>query len=227
MKAIFNAKYYYEAGSFADPEAGSKYGIEHIRVEPHPVKGALVIATNGHILGIWHDEWGQCAQPILIRYDETLDAVCGMMDNEWESAPFRCMQINDDDTVTMMGGLVGDDSSYRPGDPVAIFHSLIVEAQFPTWRKVLPAAETPRMDINPRYVDLLGRLSEKDYPRLAVWISPYSGEEGKTDMPAVVKVDGRDDFVGVVMGTVPSSAEWPGEYFDLLRKNVSPVGDKP
>lgn len=215
MKAIFNAKYYVEAGSFIDPESGSRYEISCISVEPHPVKGALIVATDGHVLGVWHDEQGSCIAPVLLSYDDALNRLCGIADSEWTHTESRVMEVNDDDSVTFRKGVPGGN-----GEVVGVLNGLVSAADFPNWRSALPKEETPRMDINPRYVNLFGKLNKSDVSRLTVWIGPFSGviSPQKAEPPAVVKIEGREDFVGVVMGMVPQRTEWPGDYFNLLRK---------
>lgn len=219
-KAIFNAKYYAEAGMFTDSETGSRYGINCIRVEPHPVKGALVIATEGHVLGIWHDEYGECSSPVCIRYEPEASAACGVVDNEWEQPQSRIMRVNDDDSITVLNS-VGKDIR----DQVATFYGLVFPADFPDWRSILPTEETPRMDINPGYVELFGKLNQEKHhiARLALWISPFNGvvSHGTPTPPAVIKVDGREDFTGVVMGQVPQSVDYPSEFFSLLKAQSS------
>src|SRR3546814_11168706 len=33
---------------------------------PHPEKGAVIVATNGHVMGMIHDPDGYCAKPIIV-----------------------------------------------------------------------------------------------------------------------------------------------------------------
>lgn len=223
MKAIFNAKYYVEAGLFTDPESGSRYGLSCIRIEPHPVKGAMIVATEGHVLGIWHDEYGQCDAPVTLQYNDALNRLCGMADNEWEHPQSRVIEINDDDTVTFREGVPCGN-----GAIIGVLNGLVSTQDFPEWRSILPREETPRMDINPGYIELFGKLNQEPHhiARLTLWISPFNGvvSHGTPTPPAVIKVDGREDFTGVVMGQIPQSVDWPEEFFETLRCN--PLGDK-
>lgn len=222
MKAIFNAKYYYEAGSFTDPEALSKYALSCIRIEPHPIKGALIIATEGHMLGIWHDEHGSCTAPVLLFHDAALNRLCGAIDNECDYPQSRVMVVNDDDTVTIANGSPSDVRDF-----LGVIHGLIIDGDYPDWRNVLPKEETSRMDINPEYLDVFKQLSERqpNVPRLIIWVGRESeivSHDKERVTPVVIKVDERPDFVGFVMGMRPADVEWPGKELEPLR----PMGEK-
>jgi hypothetical protein len=61
-ETIINARYYIEAGAFVTKEM-SRYTLNGIRVEPHPEGGAVIVATDGHTMGIFHDREGKCDEP--------------------------------------------------------------------------------------------------------------------------------------------------------------------
>lgn len=63
--ARVNPKYFAAINLFA-AENDVRYYLCGVYIEPHPEKGAVIVATNGHIIGIIHDPEGFCAKPIIV-----------------------------------------------------------------------------------------------------------------------------------------------------------------
>ncbi|UZP67686.1 hypothetical protein N1030_01585 [Desulfovibrio mangrovi] len=50
--------------------------INCVAVQPHPEKGVYIVALNGHMAGIAHDENGEASQPFVLRVDkQTLNII--------------------------------------------------------------------------------------------------------------------------------------------------------
>ena len=187
MPTIINAKYYSEAGAFTSKEE-SRYVLRAIRVEPHPEGGAVIIATDGHTLGLFYDEQGICTEPVQVEYRPEIAKFCEAKGKTDKTACMRLMQIEDD--LTIIETLSGASYDEDPMSRIVRFFEVHAQGQFPDWRMVLPIAPAEsHLDFN---VDYLARgASSKNAPGISVWAE-------KPDAQAVVR-SSREDFIAIVM----------------------------
>jgi len=201
MKAKILAQYYADAGQFVTKEE-SRYALDSLRIEPHPDKGVIVVATDGHTLGVFHDRGGECpAEGITLRFDRYLAEMCRKE---------RTLEINDDGSASLL----------NRGVEIVRWNAIETTGAFPTWRAVLPKwnADIERNDYNPEYIQRCASLAGGPYPHLAIW----SGTDGTQvthgkDRAAVVRPYERDDCFFLVMPMRRNDgARWP-ELIDALR----------
>lgn len=194
MKASIAARYYREAGAFVTKEQG-RYTLCAIRLEPHPKKGVVIVATNGHTMGIFHDVGGKCDEPFNLLWKEWVSSTC--LDG-------RLLVVNEDRSVSVIRKKYEEVVEAR-------FLDLIADApdiQFPNWRTVLPEPCTaPAISFNPQYLEACN-LAEAGRP-IEIFVN---GNESQT----VVTASGRDDFVGIVM-PCRDAQKYPSEFLDPLR----------
>lgn len=203
MKAKILAQYYADAGSFVTTEQ-SRYSLDTVRIEPHPQKGVVVVGTDGHTMGVFHDYGGECpADGITLRYNGLLAEMCGRE---------RMLEINDDGSASVLN---------RNKEEVR-FSGIESDGRFPTWRAVLPrwTSEVKRTDYNPEYIDRAAKLCRAPYPHLAIW----SGTEIKhaEEGPTVIRPYERDDCFFLVMPMRRNNdVGWP-ELIDAFRLKNEP-----
>ena len=197
MKARILAQYYADAGNFITKEE-SRYSLDSMRIERHPDKGVVIVATDGHTMGVFHDQGGECpADGINLRFDRYLAEMCGKQ---------RTLEDNDD----------GSASVSNRGREEVRFSGIESSGNFPQWRNVLPkwGPEIERNDYNPEYLERCAKLSGHPYPHLAIW----SGSDGQQvthgkDRAAVVRVYERDDCFFLVM---PMRQNGDAHYPELI-----------
>jgi hypothetical protein len=201
MKARILAQYYADAGAFVTKEE-SRYSLDSLRLEPHPEKGVVIVATDGHTMGVFHDRGGECpAEGITLRFDSCLAEMCGAE---------RTLEINDDGSASVL----------NRGREDVRFSRIESDGSFPAWRPALPkwTPEIERNDYNPEYLERCAKLAGHPYPHLAIW----SGTDGTQvthgkDRAAVVRPYERDDCFFLVMPMRRNDdAHWP-KLIDALR----------
>lgn len=203
MKININSKYYVEAAMFTTKEQG-KYSLNCLRVEPHPAKGALVIATDGHTLVLIHDEGGECDSPINIKHNEKVEPFCDEK---------RRLTV-DDGVLSIVT---------HAGKKIACFYDQVQQKAFPAWQAVLPVKqEADQVDFNPEYLSRCGNLDNGPFAGISIW----PGTEGSSithsnPTPAVVRIDGREDVVCLVMPMRASLIGYPDDLFSALRPEVA------
>jgi hypothetical protein len=208
MKATIDARYYREAGAFVTKEE-SRYTLSAVRLEPHPVSGVLIIATNGHTMAIFRDAEGKCDEPFNLFWREWVSMVC---------EDGRALVVNEDRSVdvikaTMQGG------KYKEA-AVARFLDLIADApdiRFPKWQMIIPETYTASpLSFNCRYLEACSIGDVVGAP-IDLFV-----KDGKSQ--AVVMAYGRDDFVGIVM-PARTDRNYPSDFLDPLRLAVPKIKD--
>ena len=201
MKAKILAEYYKDAGNFVTKEK-SRYSLDTIRVEPHPEKGVVIVATDGHTMGVFHDIGGECpVDGITLLFNSSLADMCG---------PERTLEINDDGSASLINGSKEE----------VKFNGIESDGKFPNWRLPLPrwTSEVNRTDFNPEYIERCAKLSGAAYPYLAIWTGVHVGSiKHADDGPTVIRPYERNDCFFLVMPMRRNvDLHWP-ELLDALR----------
>lgn len=179
-----NADLFRITAIFQSVEA-TRYYICGVHIEPHPVRGVLMIATDGHSAFVAHDESGQCDRPVTVALDRTALAACASGRGETE---FR--RLTGDDEL--------EPAWIRRGE--LKMHAALkwsVEGNFPTWRRVMPAVgENP---VNPVFD--AARLSV--FTKAAMMLrpkqtAPIRVETYGTGAPSIIRFAGAPHVFGVL-----------------------------
>ena len=117
----------------------SRYYLNGVLVEPHHEKGAILTATNGHILVSIHDETGHCDQPTIVQLTKEALKACPLkhvhrlLVIEDEKNPKASANIWETDaTHWEIAGLDGGSRLQM------VSHDCIVDGTFPDYRRVIP-----------------------------------------------------------------------------------------
>jgi len=208
-ETIINARYYIEAGAFTSKEI-SRYVLSAVRVEPHPEGGAVVIATDGHTMGIFHDKEGKCEEPVTIAYRSEIARLA-----KAKKGLTRRLRVNGD--VDILEDAKG--KGLTPTPLVRFFDAILTNSsQFPNWRMVLPnAAEAKRRsDFNGEYLARCA-LAKREFRNEGITIFQKDG-----DTQAIVRTQ-REDFVGIVMPMkIGTENPYPSYVQPLLKPKAEP-----
>jgi DNA polymerase III sliding clamp (beta) subunit (PCNA family) len=71
MKAKFKSHYLPALACIAE-KSNIRYYLNGIYITPTPLGGCLIMATNGHILSVIHDEQGYCDEPFIFTIPKNL-----------------------------------------------------------------------------------------------------------------------------------------------------------
>ena len=128
----FNANLYRIATMCMSKEE-TRYYLCGVFVEPHPVKGVTLTATDGHKLLVIHDESGRADESAIVRLDVKLcKATRGMV---------REVQVETGSSeaafAEALKGYTDDETNFQK---VAAAYSVRVDGSFPDYRHVIPKA---------------------------------------------------------------------------------------
>jgi DNA polymerase-3 subunit beta len=178
----------------------TRYYLNGFHVEPHPEKGVLIVATDGHKLGCFYDELGTADAPQIVKLEKWLLPLLRAPKKRAAEAMERYLVVTWPDDgkffVSQSRASVYDGS---PDEPVTRFVAAqgeaLVDGTFPNWRKVVP--KIPEKFGSPNFnADYLtaAAISERGKDKCRQLRVLGAGDAD----PALV-FNGRDDFFGVVM----------------------------
>lgn len=180
-----------------------RYYLNGVRIEPHPEKGAIIVATNGYMIGVVHDPDGFCKEPIIVGdISKQLISAC-QSTGVVKGLPPTGLYISS-------GGAVVDYGEIESGeiDPFGkcVMHASrisLIDGQYPDWRRVIPTArksapapmiaQAQYLAVFEKVVKALG--AQKTYSGVRI-------ECAEGDTKIVFRLDGidlADRFVAIVM----------------------------
>lgn len=179
-----NARLFRAAYNCVSTEA-TRYYLNGVQVERHPVMGIFLVATDGHRMVIIHDVTGTIEGDCqIVRLDKAALALCKAGKGESK------------DRVLVVSGANATVEDFT-GQPVGAAYGVIIDGTFPDWRRIA----RPNVDeiggagYNPKYLADFGKLADELAERKSVAISVAGPENG----PALVRFNGINFAYGIVM----------------------------
>ncbi len=227
MKIITQAKYINILSGFVGNESVSRYYITGICIRPHPKKGIVLVATNGHTMAVIHDENGTTDMPeAILPLNPDLLKICAKgapkqpsgrrntartrarFERKKESTPGLLQWVNDILYVTNQNFDKGQENIFElKPEEITENHLYIrmarpIHGPYPEWEKVVP--KMPAQDA-PRTYAAIGYNTEL----MASFRSLEKGYHAENaayiilpalpSEPAIVRLPSMPNFLGVIM----------------------------
>lgn len=176
----------------------TRYYLQGICVERHPEKGILLIATDGHRLGVIHDENGVLEGPnnIIVHVDDKFIKASDRAVKSKKTIPCGFYYYNAA-SMFILGCHCHTAESLKDLNAVAsitqeVIVDKLIDGTFPAWRQVMPLdfAASPAIAFNPKYA------MDFAYPNNVKGVTFYPSKDGG---PIMVKISWFSEFVGVLM----------------------------
>lgn len=106
-----------------------RYYLNGVYIEPRPAGGALIIATNGHVMGLWLDESGEIERPAILKIGAKLQSAC-------QGADTKRIVINDDRLAVIDKGGIELHIQAEAG-------KWEVPGKFPDWTRSVRDVDSP------------------------------------------------------------------------------------
>ena len=192
------------AMGFASTEQ-TRYYLNGIHIEPHPIQGVFVVATDGHVMGVFHDETGSItgASSAIVHVSKAILKEC-----KADRMGRRVLAICDVGAAGSNGRnsarfVVTSSNQAHPAPFLDMREQgAIIDGTFPDWRRILPAAPdlTAQPDAyNPNKLAPFAAVASVgmrgDFAN-AIRIYPPAAAGG----PMAVTVGGNLHFYGILMG---------------------------
>ena len=128
---IFNREKYLRLSKFSADKNNIRFYLHSVYFEPHPEKGAIGVATDGHAILIAHDEHGKVESPQIrpaltnAEINILKSGKCPDACVQFGASSVRAIRALEDEDVEL--GITGWIPDGGPTD-----------VKYPDWRKVLP-----------------------------------------------------------------------------------------
>ena len=123
--------------NFASTE-DTRFYLNGVYIEPHPAGGVVMVATDGHVMGVAHDPDGSCDAPAIISTQRKPAAIF------LPPAPIRdrCRLEIARLTASQLGGdrYLATRTGPTPKAGAAVGIVEVIDGVFPPWRGVVPWA---------------------------------------------------------------------------------------
>ena len=170
----------------------TRYYLRGVYVEPHPVKGVTLTATDGNQLLCIHDESGVATEKAIIRLTPDALKACKIAKREHA----RVLTIEDGAKVNATVSVIeaeGDEAQ-----PRAIIADCKIDGTFPDYRRVIPVPN-PLQDsaVNPPH--FAGHLIIAMGDTAIALKSKIRWHAADVSSPAIVLFEEAPHVVGVLM----------------------------
>lgn len=135
--ARVNPKYFAAINKFA-AVGNVRYYLNGIFIEPHPEKGVVIVATDGHTLALLHDPDGWVKEPIIVgEISKGLISACSAKGVEHRLTVPKLLYISKNGAV-----VTGDSTVFDEVNPFAML-SLhmskieLIDGKYPDYRRVI------------------------------------------------------------------------------------------
>jgi hypothetical protein len=132
----FNANLF-RIAAFCQSKEETRYYLCGVLVEPHPIKGVNLVATDGHCLIAIHDENGFADETAIISLGT------GLKECRNKKRDFRTVTIGTREKDAEIHRAF-DESLDAPTEPVARVYGVRIDGTFPDYRRVVPGKFTDR-----------------------------------------------------------------------------------
>lgn len=193
---------------FLAKQGEARYYLRGINVSPAPGGGAIVCATNGHAMGVYHDRTATCEVAATLRFDRgTLAACAGVGDERLVVMRYDRLAVIDQ---------YGKELHIQPGSPL-VDDSI----PYPSYEKVIPRAESLQRGmvaaVNGTLIGLVTqatRVAERALRRSAYMRAiEFYNVDGDRNKCTVARIADLPDFLAVLMpmrveSPAPALPEW-------------------
>jgi hypothetical protein len=178
----------------------TRYYLNGLQIEPIADGGAIIVATDGSRLGVWRDSDAivpRNAKPVILSNAKPIiNALKGKSSRHLYASidPIGKGRLTIFEARTILD-VVSDNPKERL--EVASVPNVLVDGTFPDWRRVFPVNVLAAGPATPFCARLLADFGKAaDDPKHATIIAHPNAVAGG---PAVVTVNGRPEFRGVIM----------------------------
>jgi len=209
-------------GKVAKFAAGSdiRSYLEGVRIEPHHERGAVVVATNGHILAAMHDPDGVCDEPMTMRCTEDFLFACKTGKRDDDAA--RRMVVVESGVAKVV---FADQArtAIKDGDIYILPKTPALEGQYPNWRKILSGGKDMQKGmsacINAFYLRKFTAVAGKGFDTIEFW---QSGEGDRSLNPVYVQLASTPEFIGVIMPLTSNNVTLPPAWLQRQEAEAQP-----
>ena len=207
----------------------TRYYLNGVYITPHPVKGIVLTATDGHRLISIHDEQGKCSTPKIVYIDPKA------IDGKAMAAMRRAMMA-DTPAVEPVLQICINEAGIATVGTYRSLKSCFIDGTFPDWHRIAAPLVVRAKEgkycpgsYNQKYVAAFGKI--------AVMLSPGNDQSASIRIvsvteedPSRVRIGNLDHAFGILMPMRASSSNhipaWMQPILEPAPAAVAPVAKK-
>ncbi|WP_339774276.1 hypothetical protein [uncultured Thalassospira sp.] len=195
------AKYFLAAWQFTSTD-DTRYYLGGVHIEPHPDGGALLVATNGHILCAIHDETAKIGdgESWICFAPQSIRTALNKRDAGHLHFVGNSAYVTTQDW-TKRQGATGQSPDILTEHHIAVSWAPPIDATYPQWRAALPATHTTptgEIAINgdniARITKAVKMVDDPKQPPILNWFIPAIPSH-----PVIVRTEINDRLFAVIM----------------------------
>ena len=158
-----------------------RYYLGGVAIQPHPDQGVWMVATNGHVLIVLHDQQGHADENMIVRIKDR-----GMLTAMTKAKAGQLFVGKQGSALTELS--LGQDEQHKEpcffeNPPARFCQSEIIDGKFPAWQKVIPSNESVGGHQMPfiaaKYFELVGKTSRLLAGKHAI-VGSYAQADGNS-----------------------------------------------
>lgn len=199
----------FRAVSMAQSTEETRYCLRGVYIHPHAVTGAVLVATNGHILLCAHDPEGVCDVPAIIGLDKVRLGAC-------RSKPKRTHVLTVTDGVAEIHSHFGSGREPEHGTLIETQRGVVVDGTFPDYARCLPRGPfcATGAGMDGRYLGTFAdagcAVSDAKTATVFRVLAGAAGDDG----PLLVRYTRQDNLFGVLMPVRHDGRDTLPAWFD-------------
>lgn len=178
-----------------------RYYLKGVRIEPHPLAGAIIVATDGRRAIVAHDENGVADKPCILDLPKFVMAEC-------KTPKMFQTERNVIVDVEANCATIEEVQTFRDGEKseksvVTSYKVLIDHNEYVDWKRVIPREVKPATAtaFNPKYLRQMATLAtdiSKTVKGAQTSFSIFTTQDDGQG-PAVVRFEGVENIFAVMM----------------------------
>jgi hypothetical protein len=183
----------------------NRYLLNGFYVQRHNAGGAVIVGTDGRSMGVFHDQFGECRIPAIVRLSKTTLSACAE----------GCSLVLTGDRASVYQMWNKDTGE---GILVAAQDQAVIEGDFPDWRALVPPIAAETQPATFAFTELKKFEKVREFGSKIAALRVFATGPNK---PAVVRT-ARDDFVGVIMSLAGMEENGMPQWMPRPLATVSP-----
>ena len=221
QKTSIDLAKYQKAMNFA-AKKDVRYYLLGVCVQPCPLGGAMIVATDGHVLGAFHDPKGHCEKEIILSLENKRDIAQFVK----EGAVRAVIETTDKEDGDVVQFTLYNKHRAEPQHEIRKAwypkNKALIEGRFPMWEQLmpdeLPEEEKPLVNgVRVSNLDkfLFDRRAEQRDGHAGIRLYPMGKDE-----KVVVFVHGEPDFIGILMPTKYAQKDKDSWWFKVTHQRT-------
>jgi hypothetical protein len=181
----------------------TRYYLNGVRIEPHPVKGALLVSTDGQRMVCIYDVDATCDEQAIVQLPKYALALCATKAKNLDVDRQMLHVSLADKSAQLVREVLNKDGLVTKAEPLMTAHGVIIDGTYPDWRKVTPQGAMEPISLsafNPRYMAELAKigsgLSSAGSTSAMYFLRRSGGNDGD---PVVVRFSRVEHLFAILM----------------------------